>query len=129
MSQENVTVVLRSLEAFDHDEEAWLSTADPAIEWHPLEDGHFPSVGHEAIVGVRRRWLEAWEDFRVDVEEIKDGGDSVVASLHLSGQGKGSGVEVDLHVHVHFKLRDGKVVYLYEHEDRATALEAAGLSE
>jgi hypothetical protein len=28
-----------------------------------------------------------------------------------------------------FKVRDGKVAYIYEHEDRAAALEAAGLSE
>jgi hypothetical protein len=30
---------------------------------------------------------------------------------------------------VHFKLRDGKVVYVYEYANRAEALEAAGLSE
>ncbi len=65
----------------------------------------------------------------VDVEEIKDGGDSVVASLHVSGLGKGSGVEVDHHIHMHFKLRDGKIVYLYEYADRAEALKAAGLRE
>jgi hypothetical protein len=29
----------------------------------------------------------------------------------------------------HFKLRDDKVVYIYDHADKAEALEAAGLSE
>jgi ketosteroid isomerase-like protein len=129
VSQENVEIVRRSIEAFQHDEEAWLSTADPAFEWHPIEEGHIPSRGHEAAIGVRRRWLESWEGFQIDVEEMKDGASSVVACLHLTGQGKASGVEVDLRVYMHYKLRDGKVVYVYEYAERGEALEAAGLSE
>ena len=129
MSQENVEIVRRNFETFEHDEEAWLSTADPAIEWYPIEEGHSLSRGHEAAIRVRRSWLENWEGHRVDVEEMKDGSDSVVACLHLTGRGKMSGVEVDLRVYQHFKLRDGKIVYVYEYEDRGEALEAAGLSE
>ena len=129
MSQENVEIVRRSIEAFQHDEAAWLSTADPAIEWHPIEEGQMPSWGHEAAIGVRRRWLESWEGFQIDVEETKDGADSVVACGHLTGRGKRSGVEADLRVYFHFKLRDGKIVYVYEYADRGEALEAAGLSE
>jgi ketosteroid isomerase-like protein len=128
MSQENVEIVRRSMEAFPHDEEAWLSAADPGIVWHPIEEAHTPSRGHVAAVGVRRRWLENWEAFQIDVEEMKDSADSVVACLHLTGQGKRSGVEVDLRVWVHYKLRDGKVVYVYEYADRDAALEAAGIS-
>jgi ketosteroid isomerase-like protein len=127
MSQENVEVVLRSIEAFEHDEKAMLSTLDPAVEWYPIEDGHILSRGHEAAAGVRRRWLESWKGHQIDLEEMEDGGDSVVACLHLTGRGKGSGVEVDLRVYQHFKLRDGKIVYLYEYADRGEALEAAGL--
>ena len=129
MSQENVEIVRRSIEAFQHDEEAWLSTSDPAFEWHPIEEGHIPSRGHEAAIGVRRRWLESWESFQIDVEEMRDGTDSVVACLHLTGRGKASGVQVDLRIYIHFKLRDGKIVYVYEYADRSEALEAAGLRE
>ena len=129
MSQENVELVRRSIEAFQHDEEAWLSMSDPAIVWHPIEEGHIPSRGHEAAIGVRRRWLESWEGFQVDVEEMKDGADSVVACVHQTARGKRSGVEVDLRLYIHFKLRDGKIVYVYEYADRSEALEAAGLRE
>jgi ketosteroid isomerase-like protein len=133
MSQENVEIVRRSIEAFQHDEEAWLSMSDPAIVWHPIEEGHIeghiPSRGHEAAIGVRRRWLESWEGHQIDVEEMEDGADSVVACLRVTGRGKRSGVEVDLRFYAHFKLRDGKVVYVYEHAERGEALEAAGLSE
>ena len=58
MSEENVEVVVRSIEAFPRDEEAWLSVTDPAFEWYPIEEGHIPSRGHEAAVRVRRGWLE-----------------------------------------------------------------------
>ena len=129
MSEDNVAVVLRCTQAFVHDEEAWLSTVDPGIEWYPIEEGPSLSRGHEAAIRVRRSWLENWEGHQVDIEEMKDGSDSVVACLHLTGRGKMSGVEVDLRVYQHFKLRDGKIVYVYEYEHRGEALEAAGLSE
>ena len=122
-------IVLRSIAAFEGDEETWLSGLDPSHVWYPLEEGHIPSHGLDAARAIRKRWLEGWESHRIDVEEILDGGDSVVACLHLSGTGKGSGVEVDRRFYMHWKLRDGKMVYLYEYEDRDEALEAAGLSE
>ena len=51
------------------------------------------------------------------------------ASILITARGQGSGVEVDLRVHGHFKVRDGKVSYLFEHEDRAAVLKAVGLEE
>ena len=129
MSRENVAVTLRSIEAYEDDEEAFLSTLDPGVEWYPIGEGHIPSRGHEAALRVRKSWLENWEGHQIDLEEMKDGADSVVACLHLTGRGVRSGVEVDLRVYQHFKLRDGKIVHLYEYADRAEALEAAGLSE
>ena len=127
MSQENITVVLRALEAFDNDEEAWLGASDPGLEWYPIEEGHTLARGREAAIRVRRSWLENWDGHETEVEEVKDGADSVVACFHLSGRGKISGVEVDLRIYLHFRLRDGKIVYLYEYTDRGEALEAAGL--
>jgi hypothetical protein len=58
---------------------------------------------------------------------MNDGADSVVVCLHLTGRGKLSGVEVDFRLFQHFKLRDGKIVYVYEYAERGEALEAAGL--
>jgi len=123
-----VEIVQRSIAAFEDDEETWLSTIDPSHVWYPLEEGNIPSHGLDAARAIRNRWLESWESHQIDVEEILDDGDSVVACLHLVGIGKGSGVEVDQRFYMHWKLRDGKMVYLYEYADRAEALKAAGLS-
>jgi ketosteroid isomerase-like protein len=129
MSEENVEIVRRSIAAFEGDEEAWLTAIDPSHVWYPLEEGNIPSHGLDAARAIRKRWLDSWASHRIDVEEILDRGDSVVACLHLQGIGKGSGVEVDQRFYMHWKLREGKMVYLYEYADRAEALEAAGLAE
>jgi ketosteroid isomerase-like protein len=129
MSQENVEVVQRSIAAFEDDEETWLSTIDPDHVWYPLEEGHIPSYGRDAARAIRKRWLESWKSHQIAVEEILDGGDSVVGCLHLTGTGKASGLEVNLRFYMHWKLRDGKMVYLYEYADRDEALKAAGLSD
>jgi ketosteroid isomerase-like protein len=129
MSQENVEIIRRSVAAFEDDEETWLTAIDPSHVWYPLEEGNVPSHGLDAARAIRKRWLEGWESHRIDIEEILDRGDSVVACLHLRGTGKGSGVEVDQRFYMHWKLRNGKMVYLYEYADRDEALEAAGLSE
>jgi len=129
MSEENVEIVRRSIAAFEDDEEAWLTTIGSSHVWYPLEEGNIPSHGLDAARAIRKRWLDSWASHRIDIEEILDRGDSVVACLHLSGTGKGSGLEVDRRFYMHWKLREGKMVYLYEYADRDEALEAAGLSD
>jgi hypothetical protein len=63
------------------------------------------------------------------VEEVIEDGNDVVARVHIKARGQGSGVEADVRFFAQFNVRDGKVVYIYDHDDRAEALEAAGLSE
>jgi len=127
MSRESVEIVRRWLEAFENDETAFRALTHPAIEWAPFEDNHTISHGLVGATRIRVAWLDAWAEHRLEIEDMLDGGDDVVATVHLVGRGRGSGVEVDVRLYGHLRVRDGKVVYLYEHEDRADALRAAGL--
>jgi ketosteroid isomerase-like protein len=129
MAQENVGVVRRAMWAFENDADAFAAITHPEVEWFPYEDNHTPSYGIEGAMRIRNQWLDAWDEVRADLEEVVEGGESVVASIHIMGRGKTSGAEVDVRLHMHFKVREDKIVYLYEYEDRAAALEAAGLSE
>jgi ketosteroid isomerase-like protein len=133
MSQENVDVrnevVGRFLWAFENDTDAFRDTLHSEIEWSPFEESHTPSYGVEGAMRIRNQWLDTWDEHRIDLEEVIEEGDNVVALIHITARGKASGVEVDVRLHGHFKVRDDKVVYLFEHEDRAAALEAAGLRE
>jgi len=50
--------------------------------------------GHDALIRYTERWLDAWESYRDQVDEIIDGGDLVVGAVTVHGRGMGSGVEV-----------------------------------
>jgi ketosteroid isomerase-like protein len=131
MSQENVSInrVQAWFEAFNDDADAFRDTLHPEVVWFPFEDNHSPSRGIDGAMQIRRHWLDSWSDQEVELEGLVGDGDNVVVTAHITTRGRGSGIEVDTRLHFHFGLRDGKVVHIYEHLNRAEALEAAGLSE
>jgi len=78
-----------------------------------------------------REW-EMWEGghTRWQPEELVDAGDKMLAFIRTTGRGKASGVDVEAYVWNVWTFLDGKPVeWTYFGEDRAAALEAAGLSE
>jgi ketosteroid isomerase-like protein len=121
--------VQKWLVSFTDDRDGFRDTLHPEIEWFPFEDNHTPSYGVEGAMRIRDAWLDAWDEMRARLEQIVDEGDSVVASIHVTGTGKSSGVGVDVRLHLLFKVRGGKIAYVYEHTDRNEALEAVRLSE
>ena len=133
MSQEDVEIrneaVRRFFLAFDGDDEAFREALHPDIEWYPIEENRTPTRGLDAATWNRNAWLDTWEEHSLDVEEVIEDGDDVVLGVHITACGKGSGIEVDVRFYAQIEVRDGKVVYIYDHEERAEALEAAGLRE
>jgi ketosteroid isomerase-like protein len=127
VSQANVELVRRWLWAYENDTAAFCEITHPEIEWAPFEENHTVFHGIDGAMRLRTEWLASWEEHRIEVEELWDRGDDVVASLHLTGRGRESGLEVDVRLYPHIKLREGRAIYVYEHQDRATALRAAGL--
>jgi ketosteroid isomerase-like protein len=128
VTQENVEIAQRWLGSFDGDAEVFRGTLHPDIEWYPFEDNHTPSYGIEGAMRIRNGWLDAWEEMQVDLEQVVDSDDCVVASVHVTGRGRSSGVEVDVRLHLLFTIRDQKIAYVFEHTERAAALKAAGLT-
>jgi ketosteroid isomerase-like protein len=76
-----------------------------------------------------RNWLEPYEHYRVELEEYFDAGDKVVLFVRQLGQPKPSSVPVEANSAVVFMFRDGTLVRLEFHLDRARAMRGAGLSE
>jgi len=77
--------------------------------------------------------FDAWEDFRVEVEEYRElDGDRVVVFIHGSGRGRASGVELgplwDSGAFL-FDLRDGEVTRHVFYWNRERALALLGLGE
>ncbi len=77
-----------------------------------------------------RELRDTWGDFRMEAEELIDGGgDQVVVVSRFIGTATQSGVPIEHRFGSLFTLLNGKVVRCQGFRSRAEALEAAGLSE
>ena len=137
VSQENVEVVRRSVELWNaHGLDAIEAIAEmyhPDAEARDLQPAPgVPEVarGRAAIVSVWRQWLEALDDWRVEVHEFIDADPWVVCDYHWHASGRGSEVPIDWRVTEAHEFKDGKVVRsLFGFPDVAAALEAVRLAE
>jgi uncharacterized protein len=131
MSQENVEIVRRLNEGGDRDDlPAILELLDPGFEWWDRKDDPGATVhrGHDGFTKHMAE-LEADVEMKVEVKELIDAGDYVVAPVRVHGRGRASLAPFEEHeVHV-FRLRDGRIIELREYRTTTEALEAVGLSE
>ena len=132
MSQENVEVVKRLLDAFNaRDLERFSDQTTPDFEWSPsmvAVEGEvfFGRAGIETYFG---RMIDGWDTFRVEDGELRDLGDRVLWSGRLEGRGRISGAPVSAPLDILYELRDGKVTQMRSFLDHAEALKAVGLAE
>ncbi len=133
MSQENVEVVRRAIAAFiEGDYERLIELSDPQVEYDVSRTSPESRVvrGPEEVLAVLEEWVETWDAHQVELVELIDAGDErVVAVIQERGKLKGSDAWVEHPRGVVYTVRDQRVVRYEEHEDRARALEAAGLRE
>jgi ketosteroid isomerase-like protein len=131
MSQENVELMYRAFDAFNRrDLDAFVALMDDDVEALPRQapmEGGFH--GHD---GIRRWWknlLDVFPDFAMQVVEVRDFGDLLVAAVHTRGHGADSDTPLDETVCHVARWRHGKCVWWRSFNTRAEALEAVGLSE
>jgi ketosteroid isomerase-like protein len=130
MPQENVEIVRRLYDAFARaDFELALSYLDPEIEFSqpPEMPGGRTYHGPEGVIQGLAKWLGASDGYVVQVQELIDLGDQVVARTRHRGRGKGSGVELEQELFDLVTLNGAKIVRISMYLDEAQALEAAGL--
>jgi ketosteroid isomerase-like protein len=131
MSQENVETVRRIYDAYGEGDFARaFEEAEPDFEWIPPEqDIEGPVQGLESLRRFVEDQNEAFEDLRVETEELKDHGDKVLAFIRVSGRGRGSGAEFDIRAAHLWTFRGGRLIRGQVFPEREKALEAAGLGE
>jgi len=132
MSQENVEIVRRALDAFDADLTGMARFWDPEIDWRAIEgapDDVGLFKGHDAMRRYYRQWFETFDDFRIETEELIDAGEQVVAMVHAMGRMKGSDAQADMRLGVVFTVKDELIVRGREFASRDEALEAVRVSE
>jgi ketosteroid isomerase-like protein len=132
MSQENVERLRAFFETWAAWEEADLSLLDPDVVF---EDDILPDHagesyrGREGVARSVRTWLEAYEQFTIDVEEIVGSGDRLISIHRFRGTGRHTGIEHGGRYAYLWTFRDGKVIHFRTYRNPAQALEAVGLRE
>jgi ketosteroid isomerase-like protein len=130
MSQENIELVRRSAEAYNRSDLDGMLTEwalDAVVDW---SNSRGPEAGvyrgHRQIRAVIERFLGAFEEVRIeldDPEEIEDGVLVVENVSHLPGR---DGIEVQARSAWLITIREGKHTSLTLYQTKQDALEAAG---
>jgi ketosteroid isomerase-like protein len=126
----NLEVVKAWVEACNQaDVERALSLCSPSMEL--VESTTLPGAVRAAGVDQVRRYLERftthWSEGKWLPQEFLESGDKVVMVARLRLRGRKSGIEVDRSWVYLFTLQDGKLLSQEGLDDRAQALQAAGL--
>ena len=132
MSQENIEVVRSHVEAWNRrDKAAYVASfrSDAEIDW---------SRARALYRGVYRGreqqkafWDEFWstfEDSQLEIHDLTEAGSEIVVwnTAHMWGR---DGIEVTARSAIVFTVENGEITRLRLFQERAEALEAAGLSE
>jgi ketosteroid isomerase-like protein len=132
MSQENVEVVWRAVEAFNRGgTEAALAWLAPDVEWHDLPDLPDAEIyrGHGGFLAAFKQFFGELEDYTVKVDETTDHGERVLVFARIIGRGRGSGAWFEQRIFGVWTVRNRLVVRAVWFRTREEALEAVGLSE
>jgi uncharacterized protein YndB with AHSA1/START domain/ketosteroid isomerase-like protein len=132
MSQENVEMVRKSLQAFlENDFEAWFAVTDPGCKVYPRPEE--PGVkecyeGWDEILEYLVNWYSGWKEYTGEPERFIDAGDWVVVEQKEVGI-TGNGMRVEQRFAYAFKIENGKGVELRMFGPVEEAFEALDLSE
>jgi ketosteroid isomerase-like protein len=105
----------------------------PDLEWIPgpnaalgLDDSY---QGAEGFTQFMRAWIEDFENWSLDIDELHDlGGDCVLALLSQAAIGRASRAPVELQQAAIFELKDRRVIRIRHYLDPADAFKAAGVA-
>jgi ketosteroid isomerase-like protein len=132
MSAENVEIVRLGYDEFLATGELVERITAPEFVWDMSTFHGWPErQTYEGPEGTREfltEWMGAWEDWRLEVRELIDAGDDVVAILHQSGRSKTTGLEVDMDFAQVWTIKDGKQTRMRMYADPDEALREVGLS-
>jgi ketosteroid isomerase-like protein len=134
MSQENVEIVRGAIDSInrrDIDQALGVAHVDFEADWSN-SIGPLGGVyrGREQVRVLLEAFLEAWDEFRWDPQEIIEVDEARVLVVNrVRGRGRGSGVAVDAIGAQLWTITGGKARSVKLYQSKAEALEAAGLRE
>ena len=132
MSNENVAVVRGIYASWSNgDLRGGAELLDPHVVFIVRAPYPDPGVYHgtEELSGFMSRFLKQFETYTIELREIREAGDTVLAAIRQHGIGKSSGAEVKLDSYMVFTFRAGTIIRIDNVIDEQEALATAGLAE
>jgi ketosteroid isomerase-like protein len=123
----DVETLRGAYEALNHgDVEGALGVLDEHAEWSEHSDLPEAGVyrGRDAIRTFLEQFLESWQHFNQETEELIPGESCVLIMLRSRVRGKGSGVAVEARYAHLWTMEDGRGVRVDAYLDRDEALRA-----
>lgn len=132
MSEENIAIVRRTMEAFTAGGvggAASLALVDDGVVFEEPPEQPAPRVarGRDEVARMMGEFEAAWDEHRSELEEVRalDGERVLALSVeHFRGR---DGIKIDQPSGTIFTIRGGKIVRMQSFWDRATALAASEL--
>jgi uncharacterized protein (TIGR02246 family) len=134
VSKENLELVQSAFEAWNRgDLEGFAEHAAEDVAWVEVT-GRPDALASERRGRAQMReglgaLFDAFESYHLDLRELHDLGDRVVAIVREVARGRASGVEIDGRWGYVISVRDGEMVRIEAYRDPDLALEATGLGE
>jgi uncharacterized protein len=113
MPSANVEALRDGYEALNRgDLSVVLELLDPDIEWHEpeLSPDAGTHQGRDSFERFLRGWIESFNDFRVEPEQVVDRGDELIAVVHQTGTGRSSGLKAEARLAHVWTVADGRAV-------------------
>jgi ketosteroid isomerase-like protein len=83
--------------------------------------------GHKGLREGWVKWRGAWDSYDVELEDLTELGDRVLAFIHVRASSKGHGIVAEMHTGDVYTVRDGLIVHFANFVDRDDARREAGL--
>lgn len=113
MGQAEVDLLLQGYEALNRgDLSVVLELLDPEIEWHEPEPSPEAGThrGRESFARFLAGWIDSFEGFRVDPEQVTEREDRLIVIVNQSGRGRASGIAVKARLAHVWTIREGKAI-------------------
>jgi ketosteroid isomerase-like protein len=104
---------------------------DAEIVFVPVAPGN-PGADYQGLEGLIegwRDWLAPWQSYVIELEELLDAGNDVVALVQMRARTEHGGVEMEQQGATIWTVGKGKIVRMSFHLDRRDALARAGVEE
>jgi len=133
VSEKNVEIVRRATEAYsrgDLDEALASWSADAVLDWSNSRGLEAAVVrGRDEIRAYMEQFLEAFEEVRIELEDVFEADEGVVIVENLAYFRGRDGIEVTARSAWVITLQNGCQTSLTLYQSKADALKAAGPSE